>query len=78
MEETPKRHVLRELDVTGDTQHHWTPGDKASTALVADRFVELLGMGHTAFRMEGNQGTIIRKFDPEAETIIVTPPLIGG
>lgn len=67
------------MDRTGDSRMSFTPGDAPATQAAMDRFKELLGQGHIAYK-EGADGqkTLTRTFDPDAERITLHPQLIGG
>lgn len=70
---------MRIQDKTGDTEMTWNPSDAASVKAVADVFDNLLSEGHMGYITDNNGGgEVIRTFDPTAEEIVVTVPLVGG
>lgn len=73
-------NVLRILDHTGDTSIPWDPNDAEGTAQVKAEFDKLLGAGHVAFagNADGTNMEVVREFPPQAETIIISRPLVGG
>ena len=68
------------LSRRGDTEVQWDPADPASVAR-ARRAFETYRRAHAlAFVVPGPREDPIctREFDPDAEEIILTRPLIGG
>jgi hypothetical protein len=73
--------VLHTLDSSGDTRIMWDKGNPDEVASARRTFDELLKKGYAAFRAvgkHGDQGEQIRRFDPEAERIILVRALQGG
>jgi hypothetical protein len=73
--------VLHTLDRSGDTRVMWDKGIKAEVDSARRTFDELTAKGYIAFRAEGKngeKGTQIRKFDPDAERIIMVKQIVGG
>jgi hypothetical protein len=73
--------VLHTLDRTGDTRIMWDKGNADEVAAAKRTFDDLKKKGYAAFRAEGKQGdkgTQIREFDPDAERIIMCRALQGG
>ena len=64
----------------GDTKVEWNPDNEAEVTAARNTFDLLRGKGYAAFRVSGrsNKGEQIRVFDPEAEKIILAPPMQGG
>ena len=73
-----KTHVLRILDVHGDTQVAFDPENSSEVADVEARFRELMERGFTAFDVSTMPGRVMTSFDPKASEIIVTPRFAGG
>lgn len=70
---------LRIQDKTGDTEMTWNPNDSASVKAAAEIFKALLDKGHMAYKTDSKGGgEVVRTFDPTAEEIVVTVPLVGG
>lgn len=70
---------LRVLNMTGDTTLEWAPNDAASVEVVRKQFDAIIKEGYMAFRVDSpTSGELIRTFEPEAEEIIMTAPLVGG
>lgn len=67
---------LRVLDRNGDIEIPWTATDQGAARQEFDR---LIRAGWWAYKIEGPQGgEVLRKFDPTAETVVLTPRLQGG
>lgn len=64
----------------GDTKLIWSPDNAAEVESARRTFNDLRGKGFAAFRVKakGEKGSQIHEFDPDAESIILTPPLRGG
>jgi hypothetical protein len=78
----PEGHgLMSTLDRSGDTRHMWDRNNPDEVAAARSLFEELTGAGHIAYRAVGKRGTqgeVIRKFDPDAERIILVRQLVGG
>ncbi len=68
------------LSRAGDVRVMWNPDIPAEVAAAKKSFKDLLSKGHLAFavKKDGDKGKQIREFDPEAEKIILAPPMRGG
>lgn len=68
------------LDKTGDTKIIWNPNNTDEVANAKRTFDDLRKKGYVAFSVEknGDKGTEISTFDPNAEKLILCPPLRGG
>lgn len=70
---------LRVLNKSGDTTLEWDVEDAASVEVVKAQFNEIIKGGYMAFSVTSpTSGEQIRTFDPEAEEIIMTAPMVGG
>lgn len=68
---------LRKLDKHGDSVLEWTPG--LDDAKAKEEFDRLVSEGHLAYRIDKpGKGTSLRDFDPRAEEVVFTRPLVGG
>jgi len=75
------RGIMHELDKTGDTRVMWDRGNEDEVAAARRQFEDLTKKGFIAYRAEGKEGTrgeVIRKFDKDAERIILVKQLVGG
>ncbi len=76
----PGTHVMAVMGVTGDVRVMWNPDNAAEVAAAKKTFDDLRRKGHAAFAVKanGDKGSQITEFDPEAEKIILAPPMRGG
>lgn len=81
----PGRGILSYLDpAEGDVRLTWEPGNTEDIETARRAFSDLRGKGYLAYKVTpGRRGAEpqreqIRRFDPEAEQIVLTPPLAGG
>jgi len=68
------------LDCTGHTETMWDRRNKVEIKAARASFKILTKKGYLAFNMnkDGTKGELIHEFDPDAERIILSPPLVGG
>lgn len=68
------------LDKTGDTKIIWDPTKPAEVDHARATFNELRKKGYAAYSVnrKGDKGEVLREFDPEAEKMILAPPMVGG
>lgn len=82
--ETPEqivpRREMRVMDGSGDTKIIWDSGNPDEVANARRTFDDLLAKRYLAFSVTklGNKGEQIRKFDADAEKLIMVPQLKGG
>ena len=71
---------LRIIDNTGDTKLIWNKENEDEVENAERTFDDLKakGFGAYAVKESGKKGSIIYSFDPDAEKIIMAPPLRGG
>lgn len=73
---------LRIMGTKGDTKIIWDSDNDEEVANARSTFDELVGdKKFAAFAVKGRKGEKgeqIRKFDPEAERLILVPPMAGG
>lgn len=80
---TPVRIHTGELcaiDQTGDTKTIWDKNNPDEVEAAKATFDRLKGKGYLAYKVskDGSKGEVIRDFDPDAEKIILSPPMQGG
>jgi hypothetical protein len=82
---TPRaRGELSILNGKGDTTLGWNPENEDEVEAAEAMFEELTAKGFQAFEVseekgkEGGRGKVIRKFDPKARRIIMSPRIGGG
>lgn len=77
----PGQSLIARLDHTGDTKIVWNRSNAAEASLARSAFNKAKADGFMAYRVSGEKGVrgeILREFDPDAERIILAPPLQGG
>ena len=80
VEQVSGRREMRVMDGTGDTKTIWDADNPDEVANARKTFDELRAKRYIAFRVNklGNKGEQMSAFDPEAEKMILIPPMIGG
>lgn len=73
-------HELRVLDPTGDMKIAWDRTKPEEVATAKQAFDTWIKKGYAAYKTtsSGQQGEVIRQFDPQAERITLAPPMVGG
>jgi len=68
------------LDRTGDTKIIWDSANEDEVEEAKRTFKNLKDKGYAAYSVnkKGDKGEVMKKFDAEAERIIMAPPLQGG
>lgn len=68
------------LGVEGDIKTVWDSDEREEVAAAQKQFDDLRAKGYAAYKVkkDGSKGEVIRKFDPDAEAIILAPPMVGG
>jgi hypothetical protein len=71
---------MRVLGKEGDTRLTWNARDTDEVDAVRKQFDELRGKRFKAYAVaeDGGKGTEITEFDPNAQKIIMAPPMAGG
>lgn len=71
---------LRVMDRTGDTKTIWDKDNATEVEVARETFAKLKKKGYLAYRVkkDGEKGEVIKEFDPDAEKIILAPPMAGG
>lgn len=71
---------LRVMDRTGDTKLIWDAGNQDEVDAAKATFERLKGKRYLAYAVKknGEKGTVIQEFDPDAEKIIMAPQMVGG
>jgi hypothetical protein len=77
--EKNKMSELRILGKGGDTRISWNSESDIEVAAAKETFEKRINENWSAFREKtGIKGDKIKIFDPEAERIILVPPISGG
>lgn len=77
----PNQGIIHTLDNTGDARLIWDRTRPVEVEAARALFDKLKGEQYTAYIAEGSKGEkgeIIKKFDPDAERIIMVPRMVGG
>lgn len=76
----PVHGELNILDNTGHSKKTWDAHNPDEVADARRSFTELRGKGFLAYKVkkDGSQGEMVTEFDPDAESIIMSPPPRGG
>lgn len=71
---------IRAMNLGGDSKLIWSADNEAEVEAARNMFDDLRDQGFAAFSVdkEGEQDRRIEEFDPEAEKIIMVPPIRGG
>lgn len=79
-EQKPYTGEMAIMDRTGDTKIMWDRNNKDETDNARKQFDHWKGKGYLAYTVKknGEPDTQIHTFDPTAEKIIFSPPLVGG
>jgi len=74
------QHELEVLDSTGHTKTTWDAENEYEVSGARSLFDALTSKGFKAFRVkkDGSEGEPMKRFDPEAERMILVPPIAGG
>lgn len=72
--------TLATLAPEGDLRTTWDSDNAEEVRAARDQFDTLKKKGYLAFKVkrDGEKGDLIQEFDPEAEKIIMSPPVRGG
>jgi len=74
-------NTMHVLDQTGDTKIIWDRRNPEEVGAARATFNRLRQDNrYMAYKVQpgGDKGEIITEFDPEAEKIILAPPMVGG
>lgn len=71
---------LQIMDSSGDKTVRWRKDRPDEVRRAKDQFDEHIGKGYLAYRTgeNGGEGEQLRRFDSNAERIILAPPISGG
>lgn len=78
----PDQGLMAEMNTTGDTKITWNRHNENEIEIARAAFDAAIKKGMVGYRVsvdvEKVKGDIVRKFDPQAERIILAPPMVGG
>lgn len=74
------QNEMEVLDTTGHTKTTWDSENSDEIAAARGQFDVLTKRGYKAFRVkrDGSEGEPMKSFDPDAEKMILVPPVQGG
>lgn len=78
---TPAGGTLFVMDQSGDTRITWDRRNVEEVENARATFDRLRAKGYNAYSVkpeDGSKNVMITTFDPNAEKIILAPPLVGG
>ena len=75
-----ERSTLHIMDHTGHTTKEWDPAVASEVEAARAAFNQMKGRGYLAYSVntKGDKGEVIKGFDPNAESIVMSPQMIGG
>jgi len=77
----PGQSVMAVMDRTGDTKLIWSRDNTDEVTNARRTYDDLTKKGYVAFSVKGKdgvQGEKLHAFDPNAERIILVPPMVAG
>jgi hypothetical protein len=69
---------LSVLDLSGDTRLQWNSKNAEEVAQARKKFDEFRTNGYAAYKATKAGSELIHNFEPDAERVILRPPMIGG
>ena len=68
------------MDTSGHSKHIWSSDSPDEVKSMKDLFESLTKKGYRAFHVNkaGDEGKVMKDFDPDAEKMILVPPIQGG
>ena len=79
-EQIKKVFMMEIMDSSGDTKKTWDPANAVEVEDARRSFETLVKKGYQAFAVgaRGAKGEKIKEFDPDAGSLILVPPIVGG
>jgi hypothetical protein len=71
---------IRIMGRTGDARLTWDTDNQNEVDAAEEMFDRLVRQHYVAFHVNenGKEGSVMKRFDPEAGKIIMVPPMSGG
>jgi hypothetical protein len=79
--EAKVKNEMAIMGIEGDLKHMWDPDNKEETEHARKTFDDFVTKKHyLAYTVDrkGNAGEQMRKFDPQAEKMVLVPQMAGG
>lgn len=75
-----EKSTLEIMGPEGDTKLIWDTDNEDEVSAAQEMFDKLKKKGYLAYKTDkkGEKGEVIKKFDANAERIIMSPPIAGG
>lgn len=75
-----QKNVMSVMGLEGDTKTIWDKDKPDEVDAAKIQFDALKKKGYLAFKVDdkGEKGELMREFDPNAQKVIMSPPVIGG
>jgi hypothetical protein len=72
--------LMEVMGPDGDLKSTWDKDNPDEVAAARSQFDRLTKKGYIAYRVKGkgDRGEVIREFDPEAGSLILSPAMAGG
>jgi hypothetical protein len=72
--------ILHEQNRTGDTRVEWDKDNADEVEIARKAFNAAKKKGRLVYktRADGSRAEVLHEFDPNAERIVTSPPLVGG
>jgi transketolase N-terminal domain/subunit len=71
--------VMHILDGTGDTKIQWSKDNTEEVENARATFDRLRSQGYAAYSVKGKKkNEVLSAFDPEVESMILAPAMVGG
>lgn len=76
----PNQGIMATMNSSGDLKTIWDRDRADEVGAARAQFNSMRAKGYMAYKVnrKGEKGEVIDTFDPNAETIILAPPLRGG
>jgi len=74
-------HQMSVMGREGDTKIIWDKDNEDEVDNARRSFDDLRAKGYIAYEVtgkDGSKGKLMTEFDPDAERIILSPPMVGG
>jgi hypothetical protein len=72
-------HELIVMSWEADNRTTWDRNDPVQVEAARARFAELRGGGYMAYKLNASAGgEVLQAFDPDAQTIVFRPQMVGG
>jgi hypothetical protein len=76
----PNDRMIVMMDHSGDKKEIWDPDSRDEVDAARETYNRLTKKGYLCFKVkkDGEKGSQIHEFDPDAGKMIMVPPIVGG